>query len=196
MQDHETTPDTTPEAAPKRGRRRLFALIGGSALAIGGLFGANAFAQSKAYQHVRLATFGEGGWHHGRKPLHEMTDADLEAHVTRMVRHLSIEIDATPDQERKLIDIAVGAASELRSVRGQMRATADELQRLLTADTVDRAALESLRMSRLAEADRISKTLADAVADAAEVLTPAQRETVQKMIAERRERGRRRHERG
>jgi Spy/CpxP family protein refolding chaperone len=115
-----------------------------------------------------------------------MTDAEIEDRVTRMVRHLSIEIDATPEQEARLIEVATGAAGELRPVKERMKATRSELQQLLTADRIDREALEALRAARLADADRISKTLVAAVADLAEVLTPEQRETVQRMIRERR----------
>ncbi len=122
------------------------------------------------------------------KPLEQMTDAEIEQKVTRGIRHLGIEIDATPEQEAAMIDIAIGVAREIRPLKERMQLTGQELKSLLTAPTVDRAALESLRASRLAEAERISKTLVDAVADAAEVLTPEQRATIEQMIREKQER--------
>ena len=191
MQDNsELTPKITveraAETAPKSGRRKLIALIAGAAVVAGGAFGAHAIAQTKTYQHVRQAAF-DGGWH-GRehKPLAEMSEAEIESHVTRMVRHLSIEIDATPEQEAKIIEVATGAVQELRPLKDRMKATGMELEHLLSADAIDREALEALRASRLAEMDRISKTLVAAIADVAEVLSPEQRETLQRMIRERR----------
>ena len=182
--------DTTPETAQKRGRRKLIGLMAGAAIVTVGAFGANAIAQSKTFEHVRMAAL-DGGWHGGgvhgrdRKPMSEMSEAEIEERITRMVRHMSIEIDATPEQEARIIALATDTAKELQPLRERMRATGTELQQLLTADSIDRAALEALRASRLAEADRISKTLVEAVADVAEVLTPEQRETLQEMIRAR-----------
>jgi Spy/CpxP family protein refolding chaperone len=184
--------DNQEESHKHRSRTRhgrLFALAIGAAILVAGAFGLQAVAQSDAYQHMRAAASFEGGWrHHDRKPLAEMTDAEIDARVTRMVRHLSIEIDATPEQEVQIISVVTGVAKELRPLKERMQATGLELQHLLTAETIDRAALESLRATRLAEAEQISKTLVGAVADVAEALTPEQRETVQAMIRAARER--------
>ena len=46
---------------------------------------------------------------------------------------------------------------------------------LLTQPTVDRAAIEALRAEQMALADAASKRFAQALGDAAEVLTPEQR---------------------
>ena len=46
----------------------------------------------------------------------------------------------------------------------------------LTRETVDREALEALRQNKLATADRASQRLLTALADAADVLTPVQRQ--------------------
>ena len=60
----------------------------------------------------------------------------------------------------------------------------------LTQETVDREALETLRQNKLATADRASQRLLTALADAAEVLTPAQR---QELVEELESRGWRHH---
>lgn len=185
------------EHRPKKHGRNLIMLLTGAAIVIGGAFAAHAVVGSKAYGHARMAAF-DGGWQGGgmnccdHKPLHEMTDDEIETRITRMVRHVSIEIDATPEQETRIIATVAGAAKELRPLRERMQATGMELQALLTADSIDREGLEALRASRLAEADMISKTLVAAVADVAEALTPEQRETLQQMIRERRARHHRR----
>ena len=59
-----------------------------------------------------------------------------------------------------------------------------QLLALITAPTIDRAALENLRAEHIAAADRASKVLAQALADAADVLTPAQRAKLGAMAAE------------
>lgn len=172
---------------PRTRHGRIFAFALGAAILVAGAFGLNAFAQSDTYQHTRVAAGFQGGWHgHERKPLAEMSDTEIQDRVQRMVRHLSIEIDATPEQETRIISVATDVAKELRPLRERMQATAMELQHLLTAEAIDRSRLEELRVARLAEAEQISKTLVGAVADVAEVLTPEQRETVQAMMREMR----------
>ena len=49
---------------------------------------------------------------------------------------------------------------------------------LLTQPSIDRGAIEALRAEQLALADAASKRLAQALADAAEVLTPEQRRRI------------------
>jgi len=187
MSEHQDQSRKNP--AQKR-RNRLTGLVVAAAVVAGGAFGVHAIAQTKTYQHMRTEVgFGPGGWHRpDHKPLADMTDVEIQDRVTRMVRHLGIEIDATPEQEAKIIAVAVGTAKELRPLREQAKTTAMELQQLLTAPTVDRTALEDLRASRVAVVDRISKTLVGAVGDVAEVLTPEQREVVQEMIRDARAR--------
>lgn len=192
MDDHDKNPSETVNRNPepkgwlRTGKGKTIAALTAAAMLIGGAFGVQAIAESKTYRH--LAAF-EGGWHHrDHKPLEEMTDAEVEQKVTRGVRHLGIEIDATPEQEAAMIDIAIGVAREIRPLKERMQLTGQELKSLLTAPTIDRAALESLRASRVAEAERISKTLVDAVADLAEVLTPEQRAAIEQMIREKQER--------
>ncbi len=186
--DNPETVERSPEAKGwlRTSTGKTIAALTGAALLIGGAFGMQAIAESKAYRH--MATF-EGSWQHrDHKPLEEMTEAEIEQKVTRGVRHLGIELDATPEQEAAMIDIALGVVTEIRPLKERMHLTGQELKSLLTAPTVDRAALEALRASRLAEAERISKTLVDAVADLAEVLTPEQRGTIEQMIREKQER--------
>jgi len=180
MSEHQ---DKSRKNPTQKRRNRLTALVVATAVVVGGAFGVHAIAQTKAYEHFRTeARFGGGWCHHDRKPLAEMSDVEIEERVTRAVRHLGIEIDATPEQEAQIIGIATDVAMDMRPLKERAKTTAMELQHLLTAETVDRLALENLRAARLAEAEEISKTLVGAVADVAEVLTPEQRETVQAMI--------------
>ena len=54
---------------------------------------------------------------------------------------------------------------------------------LLDSGTVDRGAIEALRAEQLKLADDASKRLTQAIGDAAEVLTPAQRKDLASRIA-------------
>lgn len=114
--------------------------------------------------------------------------AQLDARVERMLKHLFVEIDATDAQKEKLAPIVKQAAKELLPLRDKMRAARSQAIELLTQEQVDRAAIERLRAEQLALADQGSKRLAQAIADAAEVLTPEQR----KILAERMQHRRRR----
>jgi periplasmic protein CpxP/Spy len=63
----------------------------------------------------------------------------------------------------------------MKSLHEQHRATRQKIVAVLTQPTIDRAALEQLRQQQMQMADQASKRMTQAFADAAEVLTPAQR---------------------
>ena len=109
-----------------------------------------------------------------------MSDADkgarMDKHIERMVKHMAIELDATPEQQTKLIAIAKGAIKDMAPMHEKRRAAHQRGVALLSAAQVDRAALEQLRVEQIATADSSSKRLVQALADAAEVLTPPQRQ--------------------
>jgi Spy/CpxP family protein refolding chaperone len=67
------------------------------------------------------------------------------------------------------------AARDLLPVRNQMREARRQAVTLLSQPTIDRSALEALRASQLQLAEQASRRLTQALADAAEVLTPDQR---------------------
>lgn len=66
----------------------------------------------------------------------------------------------------------------------QLHQTLASLHGRLTAPTIDRGALELLRSREIAQIDQASKTLVQAFADAAEVLTPAQRAKLAALMGE------------
>lgn len=95
--------------------------------------------------------------------------------IERMVGFAARRLDATDDQKKRLADIASAAVRDLLPMRGKMRDARKQARQILTAPTIDRAALEALRAAQLAEADAASRRMTQAIADAAEVLTPEQR---------------------
>ncbi len=163
--------------------RKVIILVTGAAIAMGGAFGVQAFANSKTYEHLKLSAGFSSGMHGGdHKRFAELSDAEIESRIERMVKHVAIEIDATQEQQEQITALVTAVAMDLKPMHNRMRATGKELHVLLLADTIDRAALERLRAERLAEAERISKNLVGALADVAEVLSPEQREVLDERI--------------
>lgn len=167
------TNQLTPRRAPRH-RGRVAAVILGVALA-GGLLGA--FATTSLGQG-----FGPP-WHMTvRGPMGPITTEQLVDRADRAVRHIAIELDATPEQQQKIEAIVKSAVTDLAPMRDKVRTTHQQVRALLTAPTVDRAAIEKLRAEQVAAMDTLSKRIAQAVADAADVLTADQRRKLSDML--------------
>lgn len=119
----------------------------------------------------RASAFGS---HHGFTT-RAMDPAMADQRVERLVRHLAVEVDATPDQRQRLEVIAKAAARDLTPARAQWAEARKRGVELLGASSVDRAALEDLRVAQLALAQTMSERLTRALGDAAEVLSVEQR---------------------
>jgi Spy/CpxP family protein refolding chaperone len=172
------TEQLTPERPARRHRGRAAAVILGVALA-GGLVGAATTSFSQG--------FGPP-WHMAvRGPMMSpfggpLTTEQLVDRADRAVRHVAIELDASADQQAKLEAIVKSAVTDLAPMRDKVRATREKVRELLTASTVDRGAIEKLRAEQVATMDTLSKRIAQAVGDAAEVLTPDQRRKLGEML--------------
>lgn len=125
-------------------------------------------------------TFAQGGpGHFGMHHASLASDpARMNEHVDRMVKHFAVETDATPAQQEKLSTIVKSAFTDLAPLRDKLRTARVDAIKLMKADTVDRAAIERLRADQLQVAETTSKRLTQAIADAADVLTPQQRQKV------------------
>lgn len=172
--------NTTRQGWFQKGNRKVLVLVTGIAIALVAGIGVQSFASSKAYEHMKLfSSGGHSGKHMGSA---NWSDADIEAHVERVVKHAAIEIDATQEQQEKVTALVTAVAKDLKPVHDRMRATGMEIRDLLLADTIDRAALEQLRADRLADAEQISKALVGVLADAADVLSSEQRKQLSELI--------------
>jgi Spy/CpxP family protein refolding chaperone len=168
------TGDPTP---PQTGRRRRSWLLIATIAVAAALTGA---AASRAVsQHM---------WHGPGFMDGPFDPARVEDAADRMVRHLAVEIDATTDQQEKLRAIVKGAVKDLLPMREKALSARQRARMLLTQPAIDRAAIEALRAEQLALADAVSKRFAQALGDAAEVLTPEQRRTIDDRLTEFRER--------
>jgi len=112
----------------------------------------------------------------------------MQAEHAMMAEHFDKALDAaeaTPDQRARIHEILKTAMQSIMPLHKQMADAHGELHRLLAAPTIDRSALETLRADEIGQLDQASKTLVSALADAAEVLTPAQRaKLAAKMMAD------------
>jgi protein CpxP len=158
-----------PPARPSRSRGLLvFAFL--AVAVVTGLAG-----------NMLTTAFGQGfawhSWHDGAfgGPL---TPAQIDDRIDRMTKHMAIELDESADQQTKIASIAKAAVSDLRPLHDKALAARGQALALLTAPTIDRTAIERLRAEEIGLAETASKRIAQAAADASDVLTPDQRRKV------------------
>lgn len=185
MIDQDTpAPRMSLPAAGPAGRRRAVMIAAVVLLVAVAAFATTSFSQGFGGFGPGFGHFGHGwGGPFGGGPI---DSAWVEARLKRMIGHLAIELDATPEQQQKLQAIVTAAAKDVLPAREKMLAARQQARDLLTQATVDRAALEKLRADQIATADATSKRVLQAVADAAEVLTPDQRKKLADMLPPRR----------
>ena len=82
----------------------------------------------------------------------------------------------------ELAPIVKGAAHDLLPLRTQFQDARRQAVDLLSRERVDRAALEALRADQLRLAEQASIRFTQALADVADVLTPAQRQQLAERI--------------
>jgi protein CpxP len=175
MVDQNNTSDSEQAPAPRPARRGtlVIALIAVALVAaLAGNLAPRAFAQGF-------------GWHHGPwggGPFGQLTPAQIDDRIDRMTKHMAIELDATSEQQAKIATIAKAAVADLRPLREKAQAARAQAVTLLTAPTIDRTAIERLRSEQIALAETASKRIAQALADAADVLNPEQRRKVSDWI--------------
>ncbi len=172
MTDIVTNPGTPAPARRRRGRAALLGLV----LALG--VGTTAFFAGQAFSQPGFGPFGHGGWH-GRGMMGQMDPAQIEDHADRLVRHLAIEVDATAEQQERLRAVVKSAVKDLLPMREKAQAARQRGHELLTQTTVDRAAIEAFRAEQMTQMDAISKRVAQAIGDAATILTVEQRKKIE-----------------
>ena len=185
MSDRIPASPNTPSDGTRRGRLATFAILAALGFSLVGIgtFVTNSFSQGfgppfggSGFAH------GPGFWRHGPFGPGGFDPARAEERADRMIRHISVEVDATADQQEKLRGIVKNAVKDMLPLREKMFATRQQARDLLLGQTVDRAAIEKLRADRIAVADALSKRFTQALADAAEVLTPEQRHKLEDLL--------------
>jgi len=161
----DTGPNTSKSSRTPR-RRTAWTVVLVVAAGLTGAAITTAFSQGPG--------FGPGHWHGGMMG-GSFDPARAEDRADRMVRHLAIEIDATDAQQDKLRAVVKAAVKDLIPLREKVQSARLKARELLTQPTIDRAEIEKFRTEHLALADTFTKRVAQAVGDAAEILTPEQR---------------------
>jgi periplasmic protein CpxP/Spy len=174
MADQSNTAPSSPNppgARTCRSRRGLFVFAFLAVAVVVGLTG-----------NMLTTALGQGlpwhTWHDGAFMGGPLTPAQIDDRIDRMTKHMAIELDATADQQAKIAGIAKAAVNDLHPLREKAQAARSQAVALLTASTIDRSAIERLRAEQIALAETASKRIAQALADAAEVLNPEQRRKV------------------
>lgn len=167
---------TEPPSLPPRRRGRSWLLIATLTLAAALTGAAASRAVSQHYRHG--PTFMGAAF----DPIRAAERAD------RAIRHLAVEVDATNEQQEKLRAIVKDLVRDLLPMREMAWAARQRGRTLLTQPSIDRGAIETLRTEQLALADGASRRLAQALGDAADVLTPEQRRKLDDRLTELRER--------
>jgi Spy/CpxP family protein refolding chaperone len=95
--------------------------------------------------------------------------------IERRVERVLHNVDASSEQQKKIAATFQKAADDVFALRAQHLEGRKQIREALAAPTIDRARIESLRTEQMKLADTAAKRLTDALTEAAEVLTPAQR---------------------
>jgi Spy/CpxP family protein refolding chaperone len=163
-------PTNATQKAPRRFRRGwiIAATIFGTAVL---LAGGAALVEAKS-----------GGWHHWHG---DMGNEEFADHIELRVRYALKDVDATDEQKAQITTILQAAASDVHALAGAHESTHRQLHDIFLADTIDRDRLEAVRVEGLGLADQASKRVLQAVADAAQVLTPEQRAKLAAKMEER-----------
>ena len=121
---------------------------------------------------------GLGSMHQGMMMNGNASPADIAAHVDHMLKHLYVEIDATPAQQAQIGPLVQQAVTDLLPLRPQFQAGHTQFVQALTQSTIDRNGMETARESQLQLADQGSKRIVQLLGDVGNVLTPAQRQAL------------------
>ena len=139
------------------------------------------------------AYVGSSHAHPGAAGRHAMWHGSFDAEssakrINAMVGWVLADVDATADQKAKIGNIAQAALKDLMPLRDEHKTARAKASELLAAATVDRNAMEALRASEFKLAETASKRMTQAIADAAEVLEPAQRAKLAEKMKQRMDR--------
>ncbi|RBA24956.1 Spy/CpxP family protein refolding chaperone [Herminiimonas fonticola] len=158
-----------------RGRRMIMITAGAALVSALSIVGVSYAQEGQAPQTAQAERhFGPHG---------KMDPAHAEKRMQHMLKRLVP--DATAEQKTKLNAIAKAAFNDLRPIQEKNREARAQGVKLLAQPTIDRNALEQVRLTQQQLADQRSRRVTQAFADAAEVLTPAQRVKAAEEIGKR-----------
>ncbi len=127
---------------------------------------------------VGASAFGMSGYHHGMMMDGTHSSAEVSAHVDHVLKHLYVEIDASPAQQAQIEPLVKQAVNDLMPLATQIHGAHAQVMQALTAATIDRNALEGMRAQHLQLADQASKRIVQLVEDVGDVLSVEQRKAL------------------
>jgi Spy/CpxP family protein refolding chaperone len=165
---------TTGNASQTRqgGSRRRF--LAGTLT--GGLLGSLLAGGISLYAHAHpgLGWWSHGGhrgWHHQ----HATDAAGMSERLEFATDWFMQRLDATAEQRQQVQTVVRGAVQDLAPLREQHQAHRQAFLEALQQPSIDRNTLEALRQAELQLAETASSRFLNALADIADILTPAQR---------------------
>ena len=108
--------------------------------------------------------------------------------------HMLDRVQASPEQKARIREIMIAARKDLQARRDDGKALREQSMKLLTQPDIDPKAIEDLRAQAMARHDAASKRMTQAMVEASQVLTPAQRQQIAQHVVQRREMMRRHHD--
>jgi periplasmic protein CpxP/Spy len=160
-----STSPSTPNAARPRGR--LFNRYTAASFVLGAALAAA----------VGASAYGMSA-HHGMMMDGTHSAAEVQAHVDHVLKHLYVEIDASPAQQAQIEPLVKQAVTDLMPLGTQIHAAHARIVQALTQPTVDRGALESVRTEHLQLADQASRRIVQLIEDVGDVLSVEQRKSL------------------
>ena len=169
--DRDPTGTPTNDGQPARKRRTgLIAAVTG-AVVLGGL----------ALGAAAVSAHGDRGWgRHGPVSIEAMQERAQDK-----IAWIAGKVDASEAQQQELEAIANALVADMAPLIEQHREHRRDMITELTRPTFDRTSVESVRRDMIATLDTGSARLADALAEASEVLTPEQRQTLTERMTRR-----------
>lgn len=151
--------------------------------------------QGKGKHHGQGHNYGQGHadghGHHGK---HHGRHAQGAGHGMVLSEHMLDRVQASPEQKARIREIMMAARKDLQAQRDGGKALREQGMKLLTQPDIDPKAIEDLRAQAMARHDAASKRMTQAMVEASQVLTPAQRQQIAQHVEQRREMMRRHHD--
>lgn len=165
--------ETTQTAREKNrlGKRGYLLLLAAPALLAAGYFSARAQASDD------MLGFGPGLGRGGSPEQHK-------AFMMRRLERMLDTVKASDSQRSAIKAIAERTFAEMHAMHEQHGRIRDQLASAITAEPVDRAAVESLRSELVKMMDQGSQAVSKSLLDAAQILTPEQRQALVKLMRE------------
>ena len=113
--------------------------------------------------------------------------ARVQERIEKRVDGALSKTDATAEQKKKVAEILQSAMKDMKPFRDQRVENRKALEAAMQAPTIDPAKIEQLRTEQVKITDASSKRFTQALVDAGNVLSPAQRQAFFKAWSERRE---------